>query len=457
MARPDRVLNLVPQQPAAPSGAVPPLVLLEPVLGRVLGRYGGLGLGPHAHPAIRTLDLESVLDQSLAPTLFDTVRDPGLRVRLVVDPSCNGRDEAARDQFSDENHAAPTAFRLTHIEPEVDFREVHEARPLDAEHARLKEAKPNETADRLPLEPVEFQPRRQTRLKQRRINRIVREDQIPPLGPEEDALHGSSVRRGAHVCSGVLASEDIQTAARWLNEARSVVVLTGAGVSAESGLATFRDPEEGLWAKYDPMELATIDAFNRDPELVTRWYHWRFTKARDVEPNPGHYALAQIEERLAAAHRDCTIVTQNVDGLHQRAGSERVIEIHGTILRWRCTRTGQETQLEDLSFDTFPVQSEHAGLMRPCVVWFGEMLPERAMADTSRALESCDLFLSIGTSATVWPAANFIDVAKRAGARTIEINRDPTPNSGMVDLAIQGPSGTVLPAVVDAMRELDDS
>jgi len=211
-----------------------------------------------------------------------------------------------------------------------------------------------------------------------------------------------------------------------LTEARSVVVLTGAGISAESGLATFRDPEEGLWAKYDPMELATIDAFNRDPELVTRWYHWRFTKAAEVEPNPGHQ-------------------------------SHRVIEIHGTILRWRCTKTGAETPLADLSFETFPIPSEHGGLMRPCVVWFGEMLPEQALSETFHALEHCDLFLSIGTSATVQPAASFIEVARAAGATTVEINRDPTPNTRLVDAAVHGPSGSILPRILNEFRQLADS
>lgn len=251
--------------------------------------------------------------------------------------------------------------------------------------------------------------------------------------------------------------EPIQRIASWLHDARSVVVLTGAGISAESGLATFRDPEEGLWAKYDPMELATIAAFNRDPELVTRWYHWRFTKARDVEPNPGHHALACLEQRLATRDRSMTVVTQNVDGLHQRAGSKRVVEIHGTILRWRCTKTGAEKPLDDLSFEVFPIPSEHGGLMRPCVVWFGEMLPERSLAETFDALERCDLFLSVGTSATVQPAASFIEVARAAGARTVEINRDPTPITDLVDCAAHGPSGTILPQIMDELAQLDDS
>lgn len=244
------------------------------------------------------------------------------------------------------------------------------------------------------------------------------------------------------------------TLARWLLESESVAVLTGAGVSAESGLATFRDPEEGLWARYDPMELATIGAFERDPELVTRWYHWRFTKARNVQPNPGHHALARLESILIARDRSFSLITQNIDGLHQRAGSQRVIEIHGTIHRWRCTKTGREQDLADLSFERFPVPSEHGGLMRPCVVWFGEMLPEDALRETFAALQRCDLFLSVGTSATVQPAASFIETARAAGARTVEINKDPTPNTAGVDLALHGPSGVILPQVLEEMGRL---
>ncbi len=245
-------------------------------------------------------------------------------------------------------------------------------------------------------------------------------------------------------------------AARLLHEAKSIVVLTGAGISAESGLATFRDPEEGLWSKYDPMELATIDAFERDPELVTRWYVWRFARAQDAQPNPGHEALAQLEQWINEQttcndDRSFTLITQNVDGLHQRAGSHRVIEIHGSILRWRCTNTGAEKRLDELCFDQTPVPSEHGGIMRPCVVWFGEMLPEKEMIQTQQALESCDLFLSIGTSGQVQPVASFVSFALSNGARTIEINRDPTPMSEAVDLSIMGLAGEILPRVIDAI------
>jgi len=237
-------------------------------------------------------------------------------------------------------------------------------------------------------------------------------------------------------------------AAEVIDDARSIVILTGAGVSAESGLATFRDPEEGHWSKYDPMELATVHAFNKDPELVTRWYQWRFTRARDVEPNPGHHAIGALQKHKSNTGQALTLITQNVDGLHQRGGASDVVELHGTIHTWRCTKTGMERPLSELSFDTFPIHSDDGGLMRPCIVWFGETLPEEALQRSFEAMAECDLFISIGTSGTVEPAASFILAAKENGARTIEINRDPTPNTGIVDLALHGASGEILPQIL---------
>lgn len=240
----------------------------------------------------------------------------------------------------------------------------------------------------------------------------------------------------------------IDHAAGLLARARSVVVLTGAGVSAESGIGTFRDPEEGLWSNFDPMELAHIDAFHRDPELVTRWYHWRFRKCADAKPNPGHLALAE----LAKSHPDLTLVTQNIDGLHQAAQSPEVIEIHGSILRWRCTRTGETIPIDDLTFETFPIPSPTGGLYRPDVVWFGEALPEDAMNRVGAALSRCECFVSVGTSSVVYPAAGFIEVARSRGASTIEINRDATPATAAVDVAIRLPSGRALPELVTRYR-----
>jgi NAD-dependent deacetylase len=240
----------------------------------------------------------------------------------------------------------------------------------------------------------------------------------------------------------------ISQAVELIRDASGIVILTGAGVSAESGLATFRDPEEGYWFKYDPLELASVHAFNRDPELVTRWYHWRFTKAREVEPNPGHYAIGALQRHTSSNGQQFTLITQNVDGLHQRGGASGVVELHGTIHTWRCTITGKETPLSELSFERFPIPSDAGGLMRPCIVWFGEALPEDALLRSFEAMADCDLFISIGTSGTVEPAASFILSAKENGAKTIEINRDPTPNTAIVDVALHGSSGKILPAIL---------
>ena len=237
----------------------------------------------------------------------------------------------------------------------------------------------------------------------------------------------------------------LEQVASALARARSVVVLTGAGVSAESGLATFRDPEEGLWAKYDPMELATIQAFNKDPELVTRWYHWRFTRCVDCKPNPGHHALARIETHINERGGAFTLLTQNIDGLHQAGGTRNIVELHGTILTWRCLQTGQHISIQDIPFDEFPPRSQAGGILRPNVVWFGEELPAEAVETALDVCSKCDLFFSIGTSAAVYPAAGFIDLARANAARTVEINRDPTPISGAVDWSLPGKSGDILP------------
>ena len=248
----------------------------------------------------------------------------------------------------------------------------------------------------------------------------------------------------------------LDAAAALIAHAQSIVVMTGAGVSAESGLATFRDPEEGLWAKYDPMDLAHIDAFRRDPELVTRWYQWRFVRARDATPNTGHHALATLQRNKHAQGLSFTLLTQNVDGLHQRAGSVSVVELHGSILTWRCTATDTECPLDEIDFSICPIKSPFCdkanALMRPCVVWFGEALPEVALQQTFDALATCDLFLSVGTSGMVEPAASFIKAAQQNGAASIEINRDPTPNTPIVDVALLGTAGDILPKLLERLR-----
>ena len=225
-------------------------------------------------------------------------------------------------------------------------------------------------------------------------------------------------------------------------------MLTGAGVSAESGIPTFRDAMEGLWAKFDPSQLATPEAFARDPEMVSRWYDRRREKCAAAKPNPAHLILARLGKYLTAQDRAFTLLTQNVDRLHQAAGSGNVVELHGTLWVWRCTRCGIEHEERVTPFKEYPPLCTCGGARRPSVVWFGEVLPESALEQARDALETCVLFLSIGTSAVVEPAASFIHIARRHGAKTVEINRDATPISGVVDWSLRGKAGEILPELV---------
>ncbi len=233
-------------------------------------------------------------------------------------------------------------------------------------------------------------------------------------------------------------------AAEALRKARHVCVLTGAGISAESGIPTFRDALTGLWAKFSPEELATPEAFERDPETVWSWYEWRRQLVRQAQPNAGHFALAELARRVPCL----TLVTQNVDGLHQRAGSPGVLEYHGNILRDRCT---VEQIVAERSEDTrtgLPRCAACGGLLRPDVVWFGEAIPAGPMTVAAAAAEDCDVFLSVGTSSLVYPAAGLAEVALRRRATVIEINPNATDLSPHADLVLAGPSGQILPALL---------
>lgn len=231
-----------------------------------------------------------------------------------------------------------------------------------------------------------------------------------------------------------------------LRESQRVCVLTGSGVSAESGVPTFREARTGFWEQYDPHELATPDAFQRDPELVWRWYRWRRELVAGVAPNAGHHALVM----LAGLVPKLTLITQNVDGLHQRAGSNGVIEFHGNLFENRCFVEGCIVQDADMSLD-MPVCPGCGGMLRPGVVWFGETIPESAMNKAAAAVSGCDLFFSIGTSALVWPAAGLADAARRQGAGIVEINLEATPLSSEADFCLQGKSGTLLPELIDCL------
>ena len=246
----------------------------------------------------------------------------------------------------------------------------------------------------------------------------------------------------------VLVSQLIARAADALAKARHVFVLTGAGMSAESGIPTFRDALTGLWEKFSPEELATPEAFERDPELVWKWYEWRRELVRKAEPNPGHYAIADLARRVPRL----TLVTQNVDGLHQRAGSTDAIEYHGNILRDRCIREAVVATRAEWSASGLPECAACGGPLRPDVVWFGEAIPRGPMLHASAAAETCDAFLSIGTSSLVYPAAGLAEAALRAGATIIEVNPSATDLTPYAHIVLAGPSGKLLPSLVSAVR-----
>lgn len=240
-----------------------------------------------------------------------------------------------------------------------------------------------------------------------------------------------------------------------LARARSVAVLTGAGISAESGVPTFRDPG-GLWERFRPEELANVQAFLRNPDLVQRWYAYRRKLVREVEPNPGHYALVELERMVP----DFTLITQNVDNLHRQAGSRRVVELHGNLLRSYCIDCGRPADEVDLeaAAEGKPVRCPACGgLIRPDVVWFGELLPEEALAEAYAACERAEVFLSVGTSAVVYPAAGLPLEAKRAGAYVAEINLQPSAIADQVDALLLGKAGEILPALVAAVRQARDA
>ena len=232
-----------------------------------------------------------------------------------------------------------------------------------------------------------------------------------------------------------------------LHAARFVAALTGAGISAESGLATFRNAQTGLWARFDPRELATPTAFARNPKLVWDWYAWRRERVAAAQPNAGHIALAEMERRAPAF----ALITQNVDGLHQRAGSRAPIELHGNIARVKCSREGTIVERWQAAADEVPRCANCGALLRPDVVWFEETLPERALAAAEDAARRCNVLLVVGTSSEVYPAAALPALARRGGACVVEINPDETPLSASADYALRAAAGAILPALVAAL------
>lgn len=239
-----------------------------------------------------------------------------------------------------------------------------------------------------------------------------------------------------------------ETIQGWLAEAERVVVLTGAGISAESGVPTFRGAG-GLWRQHRPEDLATPEAFARGPRLVWEWYDWRRARVAKAEPNPGHLALAQLERRVP----DFTLITQNVDGLHQRAGSRRVLKLHGDIWTLHCLGCGLEETNHDVPLREIPPRCSCGGLFRPGVVWFGEALPADVLRHAMEAAAHAQVFLVVGTSAVVQPAASLPLLAQQNGAKLVEINLEETPLSAQADASFWGKARELLPRLLETAVE----
>jgi NAD-dependent deacetylase len=237
----------------------------------------------------------------------------------------------------------------------------------------------------------------------------------------------------------------LDRAAELLRRASRVAVLTGAGVSAESGVPTFRGGG-GLWGGHPVEEVATPEGFQRDPTMVWRFYNMRRAALTKVQPNPGHHALVALEDRLGSDH--FTLATQNIDGLHAAAGSRHVLELHGRLSRVRCTACSYLADRPGEELPELPQCPDCGELLRPDVVWFNEMLPHRVWREASQRTEACECFLVVGTSAVVYPAAGLVRMARAAGAAVIEFNLEETPASGLADVSLFGPSGQTLPEVI---------
>lgn len=238
-----------------------------------------------------------------------------------------------------------------------------------------------------------------------------------------------------------------------LKTAKNVVALTGAGISAESGIPTFRD-KDGLFTRSNVEDVATPEGFKRNPKLVWEWYAMRRERVKQAQPNPGHIALAKFEEIFP----NFTLITQNVDGLHQKAGSKNVIELHGNIMRNKCFANSHPVDVEKLpaSSEIPPSCPICRSPIRPDVVWFGELLDPDILSEAENATKNADVFFSIGTSSVVYPAAGFITLAKEYGATVVEVNPNETEKSYCADFIFRYPSGKILPLILEALLRQKD-
>jgi NAD-dependent deacetylase len=242
--------------------------------------------------------------------------------------------------------------------------------------------------------------------------------------------------------------QQILAAAAQLAQAQRVIVLTGAGISAESGIPTFRDAQTGLWAKYDPMELASPQGFRENPRVVWEWYEYRRQIVRRSQPNAGHLALVELQELVP----NLIVITQNVDELHTRAGSNRVLELHGQIMRNLCFREGRELTATELRHDSLPPTCPCGAFARPGVVWFGEQLPPEVLDSALAAAQACDLCLVVGTAGVVQPAATLPFIARENGATVIEINNQESAITPIAAIFLSGKAGEILPELINQLR-----